>query len=432
MKNKFNEKTNDYFWFPLDNLAKIYPSNTSSRLTTLFRLTAIMTAPIKISFLQNAFNNLLNRCLYFKVQLKRGFFWYYFQSNPVIPQIMADSKYPCMNMRFKRNGVLPLRVIAFKNRISVEFSHILTDGTGGLSFLKGLVAEYLHLCGVKINDWGDLIRINEKPDKKEWEDSFREFYKKAIPSPENFNKAFHIPYKFIEKNKYYVITGIISTSTIIKKVKEKNVSLTEFLVALYFDVIQDIYFQINVKKKNRNPIRISIPVNLRQLYPSKTMKNFFLTVSPEIDPRLGKFSFDEILQHVYHFMRVENNKKKFNQQIKRNIGGEIHPVLRTLPLFIKNIGLSFIYNFKGENQVTTNLSNMGKVNLPDCLAKHVIGFDMYPPPNPKYKISCTVISYKDRFSITFGKLINESYIERLFFTKLVKMGISVKIETNKE
>ena len=86
------------------------------------------------TILQNAFNNLLKRCPYFKVQLKRGFFWYYFQTNHALHKIMADSKYPCMEMPFKKKGVLPLRIKAFNNRISIEVSHILTDGTGALSF----------------------------------------------------------------------------------------------------------------------------------------------------------------------------------------------------------------------------------------------------------------------------------------------------------
>jgi NRPS condensation-like uncharacterized protein len=431
-KEEQHSSQNIYFWFPLDNLAKIFPSNRSSRLTTLFRMTAIMAAPVKISLLQNAFNHLLNRCPYFKVQLKAGFFWYYFQSNPIAPKIMADSKYPCMNMPFKKEGVLPLRVRAFKNRIAVEFSHILTDGSGALSFLKALAAEYLRLSGVDITDWNDLIKVSDNPDEKEGEDSFRKYYQKNIPSPNKLSEAFHIPFKFIDKNKYYITTGIMSACNIIKKAKEKNVSLTEFLVALYFDAIQDLYFLHRVKKNNRNPIRISIPVNLRQMYHSKTMRNFFLLVSPEIDPRLGRFSFDEILQKIYHFMRIEFNEKYINQQIKRNVGGEVHPLIRSLPLFIKNIGLAYIYNFIGDNQYTTNFSNLGRVMMPECLSNYIKGFEMYPPPNPKYKISCTVISFKDRLSITFGRLIEGTDIERFFFTKIIKLGIPVKIESNKE
>lgn len=434
MKKEQNNHDTKLFWFPLDNLAKIFPSNSSSRLTTLFRITAIMKFPIKISLLQKSFEIMVKRCPYFKVQLKSGFFWYYIQSNPSSVKVMADSKYPCMKMPFKKEGVLLLRVRAFKNRISVEFSHILTDGTGGLNFLKALVVQYLKLSGTELDIDNDdtILKITTSANKKEWEDSFKRVYKKDIPLPNKFNKAYHIPFNYIDKNKYYITTGILSAKLIIKKAGEKNVSLTEFLTALYFDALQDLYFMDTVKKSNRNPIRISIPVNLRKMYASTTMRNFFLTVSPEIDPRLGRYTFDEILKKVYHFMRTEIDEKYINQQIKRNVGGEIHPVIRALPLFIKNLGLLVIYNFFGDNQYTTNFSNLGRVEMPDEGEKYIEGFDFYPPPNPQYKISATAISYKDRLSITFGRIIEESHIERLFFTKLTAMGIPVKIISNKE
>lgn len=432
MNKTLNNKKRKYFWYRLDNIAKIFPSNISSRLTTLFRISASMTTPIKISILQKAFSNLIKRFPYYLVQLKAGFFWYYFESNPAIPKVMAESKYPCMDMSFKKDGVFPLRVKVFKNRIAVEFSHILTDGMGAVSFLKALIAEYLQLRGVKIKDWGDVVKVNDKPDKKEWEDSFKEHYNKSIPKPDRISEAYHIPFGFIDKGKYYITTGIISVKKIKEIAKKKNVSIGELLIALYFESIQELYFKYTPKRKNRNPIRISIPVNLRKMYRSKTMRNFFMIVGLKIDPRLGRFSFDEILKEVYHFMRIEINEKYINQQIRRNVRGEVHPMIRSLPLFIKNIGLSFIYNFAGDNQYTSSFSNLGLVTLPECLSDHIKGFDFYPPPNPKYKISCSAISFKDRLSISFGKLIKETDVEWFFFTKLIKMNIPVKIITNKE
>lgn len=427
-KNISENNKNGYSWFRMDNLAKIFPSNSSSRLTTLFRLTAILKVPVKITILQKAFNNMLIRCPYFKVQLKAGFFWYYFQTTPLEPRIMADFKYPCIKMHFKKEGVLLIRVMAFKNRISVEFSHMLTDGMGALTFLRSITAEYLRLSGVEISRWDNLLKHDDVPDNDEWEESFKKHYQKNIPSPVNVSRAYHVPFKFIKKGEYNIITGIMSVNEVLKKAKEKNAGLTEFFAALYFDVLQDIYFQYGKNKKN--PIRISIPVNLRNIYKSKTMRNFFLTVSPEIDPRLGRFTFDEILQKVRYFIKVEINKKLINQQIKRNVSFEKHPFVRIVPLFIKNIALSFVYNYAGENQYSTNISNLGLADMPENLSEYIEGFDMCPPPNPIYKISCGMVSYKDRLSVTFGKLIKEKDVEKLFFTKLVKMGINVKIETN--
>jgi hypothetical protein len=45
----------------------------------------------------------------------------------------------------------------------VDFSHILTDGYGGLRFFRSLLAEYLKLCGVAIEKSGDLLDLRERP-----------------------------------------------------------------------------------------------------------------------------------------------------------------------------------------------------------------------------------------------------------------------------
>lgn len=60
-----------------------------------------------------------------------------------------------------------------QNRIAVEFYHALTDGTGGMVFLKSLLAEYIEQkYGVEIpNECGVLDRLTQ-PQEEELEDSF--------------------------------------------------------------------------------------------------------------------------------------------------------------------------------------------------------------------------------------------------------------------
>ena len=43
------------------------------------------------------------------------------------------------------------------------------------------------------------------------------------------------------------------------------------------------------------PVRIALPVNLRRFFPSKTLRNFISMVYPSIDPRLGNYTFEEIV-----------------------------------------------------------------------------------------------------------------------------------------
>ena len=57
----------------------------------------------------------------------------------------------------------------------------------------------------------------------------------------------------------------------------------------------------------RKPIKVLLPVNLRALFPSKTLRNFALYTTPEIDPKLGTYTFAEICQEVKHRMGAEIN-----------------------------------------------------------------------------------------------------------------------------
>ena len=67
---------------------------------------------------------------------------------------------------------MSFRVLYWNRRISVEFFHVLTDGTGGMIFLKALTGEYLRLMGA---DAG--------PDEAVWDVG-------AVPGTEEFENAF--------------------------------------------------------------------------------------------------------------------------------------------------------------------------------------------------------------------------------------------------
>src|SRR3989337_1517845 len=131
------------FWMRLDNAAKIYPAVQSEELTAVFRLSCVLKERVRIKPFLRAVQLLEDRFPYFKVKLKRGFFWYYLQyhrsSIPVIP----DTSAPCRGFD---NDELIFRILIKNNRISVEFSHILTDGSGGFEFMKSLLLAYFESC----------------------------------------------------------------------------------------------------------------------------------------------------------------------------------------------------------------------------------------------------------------------------------------------
>ena len=96
------------------------------------------------------------------VRLCRGAFWYYLEELSSAPEITDEKSWPLAHTPFESINECALRVIVYKNRIAVEFYHALTDGTGGMVFLKSLLAEYIEQkYGVEIpNECGVLDKRN--------------------------------------------------------------------------------------------------------------------------------------------------------------------------------------------------------------------------------------------------------------------------------
>ncbi len=421
----------EYQWYRLDNAATVFSFVMSKRRTSLFRISVTLNERIKVSILQKALDRIIERFPYYQVYLRPGIFWYYWEQAENKPKISKEVRNPNQWLPLKQKGVFPFRVIAYNTRIAVEFSHIITDGTGALTFLKALVSDYLFLLGIVAEDYGDIPRPGQIPNEEEYEDAFKRYYKKA-PYPKIPKKAFHPPYDILEKGIFHVITGIVSVKEILEVSRNHNVSLTEYLTAVYIHSLLGSYNDLpeNERKKKNKPINIMVPINLRNMYPSKTMRNFSLFVTPGIDPRLGEYTFDEILMNVHHYLRVEINEKFINQQIARNVRGELNPILRSLPLFIKILGGLILYNGLGENLYSGVVTNLGRITMPEPLNDYIKRFEFVPAPSPATKTGCALVSYKDRLYINFGRIVKEADIERRFFQKLVEDGIKVKIETN--
>lgn len=422
----------DKNWFRLDNAGKVYPAIITPRRTSLFRISISLNDRVNVSRLQKALNKVIKRFPYFNVQMKAGLFWYFFETNEHTPLVEQDSLYPCMAMNVKKDRMYLFRVRAFHNKIAIEFSHVLTDGTGALIFLKTLICQYYREEGLTLDTSNDpfIFNLNSTPDPQEYEDSFKSVFDKKLPFNRKQKRAFHLPQRLDWPGHYNIITGIISAEEIHKVSKNYSVSMTELLTALLIDSFQE-YCELNIEKRKSKPIVINIPVNLRPIFKTRTMKNFFVPLEPSIDPRLGHYTFEEILKKIHHYMRHEVDNKILNQQITRNVKGEMNAIIRVLPLVIKNMMLTIIYDVLGENNYSSGLSNLGKVSMPVEIRHKIERFEFLPAPSTGVKTKAAVVSFEDKMYISFGRLIREAPIEKLFFRKMRKMGIHVKIESNR-
>ncbi|MBN2481925.1 MAG: hypothetical protein JXB19_09305 [Bacteroidales bacterium] len=432
-KNTHSNPKKEEFWLDLDNAAKIFPAVRSSEHTTVFRISAVLKQTIRISSLLKAVSELEKRFPYFRVSLRRGFFWYYLESAKQHFITEPDHSRLCRAFDKSERNSLLFRVLAHRDHISVEFSHILTDGAGAYYFLKLLLINYFRNLGIKVDNKED-DQADEPFRREESEDAYNRYFQREIPSAIKLTKAFHIPFTLKSKPRFDVLSAILPLHEIRQKAGEKKVSITEYLVAVYLYVLQEIYEdqpQHSFARK-RKTLRIQVPVNLRKIYPSGTLRNFSLFILPEMDLQLGHYNFDEVIKLVYHKMQLETDRKLINKIISRNVGIERKIYVRSIPLFLKSMILHMKYYSEGVDQYSGVVTNLGKVELPAEISDYIDYFVFIPPPpNKKLKINCSVIGFNDKLALSFGNISNSRKLEQKFLRFLSGQGIGVKLIPNR-
>ena len=140
-----------------------------------------------------------------------------------------------------------------------------------------------------------------------------------------------------------------------------NVSLTAFLAAAMMLAIQRLQAEKVPFVWMRKPVKVLIPVNLRPLFPSRTLRNFALYTTPEIDPRLGQYTFEEVCRAVKHKMGLEIEPKTMSSMIATNVGSERLMAVRVMPLFIKNFVMKMVFHSVGEIIIWKTVKNQNTI-----------------------------------------------------------------------
>ena len=428
--NRYLSQERKLRWMRLDNAAKIYPAARRQGWSNVFRLSVTLREKVDKQVLQSALDVTARRFPSVCVRLRRGMFWYYLQQLRQAPAVQEESSYPLTLMSREETRKCAIRVIAYENRIAVEFFHSVTDGNGGLIFLKSLTAEYLQQkYGVSIPAEDGVLGRLEAPRPEELEDSFPK-YAGTVNASRRENNAWH-PRGTPEPDGFLNLTCFrLNTREAMVKAHEYGVSLTAFLCAAAMMALQTMQEDCVPNQRHRKPIRVLIPVNLRKLFPSRSLRNFALYTTPEIDPRLGSYDFGEICQAVQHRLGLDVNPKVMSTRIASNVNSEKSMIVRIMPLFIKNFVMKAVFDQVEEKKSCLSLSNLGAVRLPPEMARYVERMDFILGAQATGTHNCGVLSYGDSLYINFIRSIREPELEARFFQVLRDLGLPVEVQTN--
>ena len=412
-------------WDKLDNTANVFPVIAGESMTNVYRISVTLQEEIKEELLQEALERVLPWFDVFRVRIHYGVFWYYFETNQKpAPRVKKEYRYPCQFISPNRNRNYLFRVNYYKNRINLEVFHVLTDGMGGITFLRELTYQYLRLSHPELREkLGDGLCSDTSLNR---EDSYLKNYRKSHKKGYKTARAFQVKGEKLRPLELGVMHGYMSIRELKQACKIYGVSINEYLVAAF---LWSIYQECLHGAPSKRPTSSCVPVNLRPYFNSITMKNFFVIVSAVFHPKKESYTFDEVVQIVAESLQSQINRENLENLFAYNVSNEKNFILRAVPLFIKNIAIRYVYHNSARANTTT-VTNIGNVQVKEEYQSYIKDFSAMLSMSEGQNIKGTICSYLDTMVFTISSNLADTFVQRAFFRRLAEDGISVRIETN--
>lgn len=419
----FNEA--ELWWDKLDNTAHIFPIIAGEKMSNVYRISVFLKEDIIQEKLQEALDMILPQFKGFNVRLRQGIFWYYFEENgKAAPRVKEESAYPCRYIAPNQNRHYLFRVSYYKKKINLEVFHVLTDGMGGINFLKELTYQYLRLTHPELREeLGDGLSSNTSMNR---EDSFLRNFRKMSVKKYPSKRAYLIKGPKLKYGEFGIMHGYMKTDALKAVCKKYGVSINEYMVAVF---AWSIYTEFLKGVKEEKPIRIAVPVNLRGYFDSITTKNFFVMVSAEFKAENEHYVFEEIVAIIKESLRGQISKEKLEKIIAYNVSNEKNILMRAIPLEIKKLAIYYVYRLAALANTST-ITNIGNIVLKEAYEPYVEKFNGIVAMSKGQNLKGLICSYQDTLVMTFSSYLADPSIQRRFFRKLAEEGIEVSIESN--
>lgn len=420
------KKAFDGQWRRLDNTAKIFPVIANENMSQVFRISVTLKEPVNPDLLQQALEDILPHIKNFRVRLRKGLFWYYFEENKRIPQVQRESSYPCRYIDPGSNRKFLFRVTYYENRINLEVFHALTDGLGAVMMLKDLTGRYLQLVRGEEDFWRPEDEKTQKEQEFSVVDSYLENYREVPRRKYSSHPAFRLEGNYLPLGTGQVLHGYVNTVELKKICHGYGVSITKYLATV---LIWSIWQEYLDGKPWAEPIVLNLPINLRAFFDSETMANFFAVTMIGYLFRNPEVSFETLLGKISRQMDRKIDKKRLEESISYNVSREKKWYLRVIPLALKRLALNLVFRLK-DRAYTMTLSNVGVIRMEPEYEKDIERFHLMIGVSRRQPLKCTVCAWKEEVVITFTSVFSDSHLQRRFFDKLKEDGVRVQLEGN--
>lgn len=410
-------------WRRLDNAAKIFPPNSNNHDTKVFRFSCRLKEEIVPDLLQQALDKTISAFPLYRSIMRKGLFWYYFETSHIKPLVKPELKPPCSKIYNDNIKTLLFEVTYYKRKINLEIHHALTDGVGALQFLRTLVLNYLVIAHPELSK-DHKLSIDYDASRAEREsDGFKANYSggngKKAPS---VRKAYKFKGEQLEGNFLQVINGMVSVKQVLAQAHKYNTTLTVYLTSiLMLAIIKQMAIEERV-----HPIVMAVPVNLRPYFQSASARNFFSVLHVPYYIGQEEPQLEQIITYMQHYFQQELKTENFQARMNHLVALEKNYFTRAVPLFLKRPTLQLAHYLTNKD-VTTSFSNIGKITMPPELSPFIEAFDVCVSTT---KIQACLCSYEDNLSISFTSPLVNTEVQKYFFRELTSKGIHVTLATN--
>lgn len=407
-------------WTRLENSAIIYPSCKTRKYASVYRISVCLDQDVIPSRLDEALKTVIRRFPSFRFSIRNGLFWWFLRRLENEPAVSNPGRLESFDIG--GNAGYMFKLSCTGPRVDLDVFHALTDGTGAMTFLLSVVAEYLKAVrGAEIEYGKWVYDPSSEPQEEELEDGFDRF-SGTKGSLDSERKAYHV--KGLEE-RHDVLNSLgvkVSVEQAAAKAKELDCTLTELLCAAMMVSLQEI--RARDKRRRKSPfIRMEVPVNLRPIYGSSTLRNFSSYVYITLDVTNGDFSLEDAVREVKYQKRLYVQKSHLTRRIAANVALEDNLAIRCIPLFIKRPVINIINHLKGDNYSTYTFSNLGNISLPEGMTEYVKDVHFILGRTRQRFGSCACVGYGGMLNLDFSRKIAEDDFERCFVRVLRAAGI---------
>lgn len=402
--------------FPIDNASILYLSLMRRDHCNSYRFTMTLRDPVCPKTLQSAVDHIYRRFPTVIAGLQHDFFQYYLIPAENPPQVRQD---PGCLITMTREEIrnCAFRVYYKDSTISIEAFHPLGDGYGAIACFSTMVAEYLRIKhGVSIPVTQPLLDHAQSPALSELEDSYLEYAQgKPLHLPSRY--AYQLPGGNSTRDAVRVHTIRLPARKLLDASRFHGVSVTALVSAAMASSVMELQQQ-SVDNSKLKPVRVMVPVDLRRMFPSKTLRNFILYVLPTMEPEDNRKTLTELLHNFGSQMQSQLDKSQLASIMAYNVKAQTSWYFRIVPIRLKLALMRIAYRYFGESNSSVTVTNLGNVRLPKEMQSFVEGFEVTLTPRMRSPYNCAILSYNGQLSIRISRFPQNSQLEGIFLDKL--------------